>query len=191
MKNPHWQYYLSLVEDIDRVSRYIDLAEDNYTTYSTEFTRLLLAAGSEIDVVAKLLCTKVDPSSKPSTIIEYGKVLSPKYSGLTSVEVSIPRAGLSFVPWHDWTNEGAPSWWSSYNKVKHERDKNFKDANLGNVLNAVAGLCVFVCYLHYNLVAGGLPFGRPFIFLDSRYNAGKQFNVSRRLQLPDFKKEEG
>lgn len=187
MQHPHWQYYLSLVDDVDHVSRFVDLAEDNYATYSTEFTRLLLAAGSEIDVVAKLLCASVEPGSKAGTIIEYATTLLRTYSGLIFVEVSIPRSGISFVPWRGWTPGRAPTWWSSYNNVKHERNVYFKEANLGNVLHAVAGLCVLVCYLHYkDFIARGLATRRPFFYLDAKYNAGGHLLHSTETRLPDF-----
>ena len=190
MQYPHWQYYLSLVDDVDRISRYVDLTADNYATYSTELTRILLTAGSEIDVVAKLLCYSIDPGSKPNNIIEYGRLLLPKYSGLTSVEVSIARTGLSFVPWFDWSNTQAPMWWTNYNKVKHERNAYFKEANLCNVLNAVAGLCVFVCYLHYyDFISGGLNIRRPFFYLDTKYNADSHILCSPETKLPDFVNE--
>ncbi len=190
MKYPHWQYYLSLVEDVDRASRYVELAKANYETYSTEFTRLLLATGSEIDVVAKLLCKSIDSSSKPENIVECGQILLSSHPGLTSVEVTIPRCGLNFVPWRDWTNDERPCWWSSYNRVKHERNTYFSEADLGNVLRAVAGLCVLVCYLYYNdFIAKGLATRQPFFYLDAKYNAGGAILFAPKTQLPDFSSE--
>jgi hypothetical protein len=111
MQYPHWQYFLSLVDNLDRVSQYIELAEDNYTTYSTELTRILLAAGSEVDVVAKLLCARIDPDAEVDTIVDYGNLLMPAYPGLTSVEISIPRCRLAFMPWGEWTTTERPPWW--------------------------------------------------------------------------------
>lgn len=36
-----------------------------------------------------------------------------------------------------------PSWWTAYNKVKHEYYRNLKDkATLGNVIDSLAGLLV-------------------------------------------------
>ena len=194
MQHPHWQYYLSLVDDIDRVSRYVDLTEDNYPTYSTEFTRLLLAAGSEIDVVAKLLCAGIEPNNHAGSIVDYGNILLPAYPEITSVEISIPRCSLSFVPWSDWSNEKRPDWWLNYNNVKHERNIHFKEANLGNVLHAVAGLCVFVCYLYYNdFIADGLSIRRPFIYLDNKkYDSSSSILIAKKTSLPDFaNKDEG
>ena len=41
----------------------------------------------------------------------------------------------------------SPDWWSPYNRVKHERIDNFRNANLKNVANALAGLYILELYL--------------------------------------------
>ncbi len=63
------------------------------------------------------------------------------------MKVLIPRYGIELTPWEKWKNTENPSWWKSYNNVKHERSANFQDANLETSLNAVAGL--FCCILYY------------------------------------------
>ncbi|MBP6506947.1 MAG: hypothetical protein KA257_05225 [Opitutaceae bacterium] len=50
------------------MSRFIEFAEDNFPTYSLELVRLLLAAGSEIDVALKELCNLSQPAAKPTKI---------------------------------------------------------------------------------------------------------------------------
>ena len=44
-----------------RDHRHVEICEDNLDIYSTQFTRLLLSAASEVDVVAKILCGQIDP----------------------------------------------------------------------------------------------------------------------------------
>ena len=185
MQRPHWQYFLSLVDDIDRLSRFVELAEDNFGAYSTECTRILLAAASEIDVVAKVLCEKISPGSKPHSIVGYGEILLPRYPQLPAIEISVPRVGLAMIPWRSWTTSTRPSWWQSYNAVKHERHNHAKDANLGNALHAVAGLCVLVSYLDYDLIRTGLPTRRPFLFLDRKHDSGGVPLFSSHIKLPD------
>lgn len=187
MKYPHWQYYLSLVDDVDRLSRYVELATDNFATYSVECTRILLAAASEIYVVAKILCGQVSPGSDARSIVDYGEILLPNYPGLSNVEVTIPRCDLTFIPWRDWTMQQRPQWWQSYNNVKHERHKYAGDANLGNSLKAVAGLCVLLSYLHYeDFIYKGLATRRPFFFLDRKYDSEAALVTCRRIALPDL-----
>lgn len=45
--------------------------------------------------------------------------------------------GLSFKPWLNWASDKNPTWWQSYNKVKHNRDAHFDEATLKNALNAL------------------------------------------------------
>ena len=64
----HWNYFLALEEDIVQMSRYLEPAAQNFTAYSHELARIIITAASEVDVVAKLLCKKTDPSNKARTI---------------------------------------------------------------------------------------------------------------------------
>jgi hypothetical protein len=57
-------------------------------------------------------------------------------------------------PWKSWKQPKRPNpeWWTAYNSVKHGRIKNEKLANLGNAINALAGLYVFM--IHVDKPAG-------------------------------------
>ena len=47
------------------------------------------------------------------------------------------------IPFDSWT-EKTPSWWTSYNNVKHNAD--LEKANLDNVLQAMAALFLLICF---------------------------------------------
>ena len=55
----YWQHFLALEADFAATSRYVEFAEPNFKTYSTEFTKLLLAIGSEVDVLCKIICYNI------------------------------------------------------------------------------------------------------------------------------------
>ena len=40
-----------------------------------------------------------------------------------------------------------PRWWSSYNKIKHDKLVNFASCTLGDLLNAIAGFFILMNYL--------------------------------------------
>lgn len=187
MKYPHWQYYRSLCEDVERLSRYVALIPDNLGASSIECTRLLLAASSEVDVVCKVLCEKVEPGCNPRDIVDFGRILLPKYPGIPEVLVSIPRFSLQLQPWDGWTLDTRPNWWQDYNKVKHHRHQHADLGNLGNALNSVAALCVLLCYLYYaDFISNGLATRQPFMFLDSCYRVTGNRLRSWGIVLPDF-----
>jgi hypothetical protein len=153
----HWNYFLALEKDLEAVSRYIEFCPDNLKTYSIELAHLLLSAASEVDTLAKCICGILDPNAKPENINQYRSIIkateeSEAYGEknpieaedlkhrLSALKVYVPRYSLEFVPWESWAKDKNPDWWHSYNNVKHERNRYFNEATLGNALQALAAL---------------------------------------------------
>lgn len=65
---PHWNYLFAIESDLERLSRFVEFDERNFDCFSLEISRVLLAAGAEIDVVCKQLCRNVDPTSTAGSI---------------------------------------------------------------------------------------------------------------------------
>lgn len=77
-------------------------------------------------------------------------ILSLNFSFISVYRPSISVKVSSVQPFKNWSPNPAynsPDWWSPYNRVKHERLENFRDANLKNVANALAGLYILESYL--------------------------------------------
>lgn len=146
----HWNYFLALERDLEILSRYVEFAENNFQVYSIELARLLFAAASEVEVVAKALCIVLEPASNPSNINGYRKILVEKLPDLARTEVFVHRYSLSYAPWSSWVpgEDGNPAWWRAYNNVKHQRDRHFDQANLQHALNAMGGLLVLMFHLY-------------------------------------------
>ncbi|HEY9671284.1 MAG TPA: hypothetical protein V6D11_07565 [Waterburya sp.] len=142
---PYWHYFLTIEEELVKFSRYIEFHEDNYKTYSIELARIQLSVGSEIDVVAKLLCQNLG-CQKAKNICDYNKIILATYPNLPDFVVEIPRYRLEFTPCKDWKPANSPKWWTNYNKVKHQRSSHYQEANLENVLQAMAGLITINLY---------------------------------------------
>lgn len=144
----HWNYFLAIEKDLEKVSRYIEFADSNLGTYSIELTHILLSASSEIDVIMKQLCTLIEDTKNYENINDYKTLIQAKLKGLIEEEVTINRFGLTFRPWENWNGVNNPDWWKSYNKVKHQRNDHFKEANLQNTINAVGALLLTVVYYY-------------------------------------------
>jgi hypothetical protein len=146
---PHWAYYASLEDDLVQASRYVEICEENFSTRSIQFTRLLLATGSEVDVVAKGLCKQIDPVVKPENINTYCKIIAPHFPALIAMKIGIQWNPLRVTPWDSWgmSPPESPSWWRDYNAVKHDRHRNSDAGNLKNVINSIAGLYCLICHL--------------------------------------------
>ncbi|MGD8563775.1 MAG: hypothetical protein PVG03_14630 [Desulfarculaceae bacterium] len=149
MSLPHWEYFLALDSDLAKCARYVEPVEDNYSTYSIEFARLILTAGSEIDVVAKELCEEIGEKLEKETIGEYCKVIKGKYPKITNCVASIPRWEINnWKPWKDWRPKKSPSWWEVYQDVKHHRESNYSEANLCNSIMCLMGLFVMLLFYY-------------------------------------------
>src|SRR4051812_7610498 len=119
MAFPHWEYFLTLDDDLARVSRYIEFAPGNFKTYSIELVRLILAAGSETDVVAKSLCRTLNPNGTFKNIDQYRVEIMKHYPRFPTLKVRLPRLGLGLRPWASWSKGQNPAWWHSHTNVKH------------------------------------------------------------------------
>jgi hypothetical protein len=167
----HWNFFLALEEDLDRLSRYVEFAEKNETAYSIEIARLLLAASAEVDALLKLICQRHADGSTADNINQYWRHITELYPGFVSYRVTIPRFGITLTPWIDWKKTKPPQWWSDHNKVKHSRDKHFERATLKNCLNAMAGLFAAVLHLYEReaRAADLLPVPRVFHVADEHF----------------------
>lgn len=188
MLYPHWQYLLALDSDLKTVSRYVEIVPENFKTYSIEFVHLLLAAGSEIDVVAKAICKAVAPNEAAEKIDQYRRIITNAYPKFSNLTFSVPGSGIPLAPWKSWetplpNTPKNPDWWTSYNKVKHYRDVRFGEANLENSINALAGLFAMVLYLYQGGINELMPLPAMLV-LDTPYY--KPFSVRGTYHLPDF-----
>jgi hypothetical protein len=162
----HWRYLLSLEEDLHQIARFIEPAPENLSAYSSELASMLLAAGSEVDVLAKMICQKVKKESKAKNIGHYASTIGTAYPSVGNFRVEIPKFGLKLHPWENWAKSPrtSPLWWKAYNQVKHERNAHFNQANLKNTLNALAGLYVLVLHLYRDMARAGRLSPNPTLF---------------------------
>lgn len=175
----HWNYFLALDDDVARLSRYLELTNANFEAYSLELARILFAAASEVDVVAKMTCEQLDAASNATNINQYREKIVGNQALLTETRVHIPRYGLTLDPWERWRTGSNPLWWEAYNNVKHHRHTHFSEANLKNALNAVAGLFVLLLFFHQDEAEEGLLTPDPGLF-----QAGTPFVVGRNIYEP-------
>ncbi|EJV9416054.1 hypothetical protein ACHELK_004435 [Vibrio vulnificus] len=132
-------YYQSFEKDIEKLSRYIEICDDNCAVYSVELTRLYLAICSEVDVALKELCYIVSDES-PQSMKGYIKVIREHCPSIIKHRVVFTGHDISRYPWKELEDSQNMSWWTQHNKVKHHRMEHYKDANLGNVLLAFSAL---------------------------------------------------
>lgn len=152
LENVYWKNYILIEKEFKSTLAYVYLSEDNFETYSNEYIKLILQIGSEIDVVLKSFCQYIDNSFNKNKMPEYIKFIKNNYQNLIVQRVKLRNSDINFNPWNEVVvnEEDVPSWWTIYNKVKHERNSvitvnniskiSYKFANLKNVLYSLGAL---------------------------------------------------
>ncbi len=150
----HWRYFLSLEREFCDALRYVEFTEQQQAVYSFEFARLLLITCSELDVVFKVVCDRVAPTSPAKCIGQYFTCLDAKYN-LAIESIRIARYSREVAPFEYWDKDTPPAWWTAQNKVKHRRHEHFDQATVGNTLLALCGLFVANLFVlnEYSLLA--------------------------------------
>lgn len=160
----HWNYFLTIEEDISHLSRWIEPTEANFECYSLEVARLLMVTAAEVDVLSKLVCRKINPASKATSINLYQNEIQAEFPQIHNATVSIPKFALTLKPWDSWSLVRTPPfWWQDYNKVKHHRSEHFHRATLKNLLNAVAALLLLEILYYQEQVSELTPLSKLFI----------------------------
>lgn len=157
----HWEYYLVLEKDFIEIERYIafelgdnylyDNSEhnniENSLVYSNEFIKQYQCICSEIDVILKSICKEIGNTTANEMEHGYTPTILQKWDNITSQKVRFKNIELQpFMNWQQAPNYKSPNWWPLYNKVKHERLAYYRNANLKNVINALAGLYILENY---------------------------------------------
>lgn len=142
----YWQFFIALESDFATTARFVEIADANMQAFSLEYARVILSAGSEIDVLSKVLCQRYDLAVSPKNIDGYRKAITDKFPEFVALEIRLPRYSMSIRPWAEWSSGENPPWWRAYNDIKHERNLNFPQASLHNAVHGVAGLFALVCY---------------------------------------------
>jgi hypothetical protein len=148
-KNIYWNYFISIEDDLYRLSRFIEFDQKNENVFSIELVRLLISSSSEFEVVAKELCRIKDSGKITRNINDIRNNLLLFYPNIFDLEIIVSRFGLKYKPLINWKTGVNCDWWASYNSVKHQRNNKYEDANLKNVINSIGALYIINLY-YYN-----------------------------------------
>jgi hypothetical protein len=165
MRN-HQRAYVLLGNDMLKIFEFVEPVQANATCYGHQIYQLFLRVCTEFEAACKLACKRLNFPPKQSRvgqqsgwkIDDYSKLN--KHSGCClrddcSTSSSTPKLSDYKFFFHDWDVTGeancplggflngqdpSPSFYKSYNKVKHDRESAFKEANLANLMHSFAAL---------------------------------------------------
>lgn len=159
-----WKQYRLLERDLIQTDDYVSIDKDNYDTFSSQYTKLLLTTCSEMDSIAELLCG-MHEDKIPFGIKNKLDALIEEYPNLKKYRVNTkyPYDIKNITPLAKFA-DSVSDWWQAYNDIKHRRVEtndagryNYTKANLKNVLHAMAALYILNRKLYDSLEGAGRP----------------------------------
>lgn len=142
--NQFWSHYLSLENSLKEISDYIAIHKNNDKSYSFKNMQLYFAVCTDIDSILKHIRSNLN--LKPIRQLNMGhhrEMLLEHFPiiGQVKVFLDISNEKRTLQPFKLLPDkEESFEWWSAYNDVKHQRPENFYQANIKNLLNALAAL---------------------------------------------------
>ena len=148
--------FILIQNDLQSIFEYVEPSDECRTAYSYRIHALLMRTCVELEANFKAILeenTFTPPANRSQNIRDYRKVDATHH--LSSYEVMLPiwnDTPLILKPFEPWKPaRGLPdrvalslSWYQAYNASKHDRQDEFKKANLENLVTAVAGLLVLI-----------------------------------------------
>jgi hypothetical protein len=147
--------FLLIQKDLQDIFEFIEPSDTNMNTYSFRIHELFMRTCIEIEANFKAILKEnifnpTDKHEKPLpekkwNIHNYQIVNKTHHLSSYKAHVPIWEGTKSiFEPFAEWSAAKELTWYQAYNKSKHDRKLAFKEANFGNLLNAVTGLLVLL-----------------------------------------------
>lgn len=136
-----------LFRRLAQVFEYIEpRGANNLKTYGHETRNLLLLACNEAESAwTAILRENGYPKGKASwNVSDYQKLAAPMRLPEWTVELVGHPHVKAITPFASWSSSPALEWYRDYNKVKHDRESEFKRATLVACVTALAGVFVMV-----------------------------------------------
>ena len=115
-KKVYWKNFMSIEEEFIQTEKFVAFDVMNYSSFSSKYLKLLLEIGSEIDILAKVLCLVAWNRGNVNTITEYRDCIlmnAPEFE-----RVQVVSEELKETPWENWSSQ-SPNWWIAYNKINN------------------------------------------------------------------------
>lgn len=164
-----------IVKDYLDILDYIEPNDNNENTYSHRIYELFLRTCTEFEYNCKSILSSNQFTKRGNwNIFDYYKIN--KAAKLSDYEIHLtiwnPTTKIlkPFIDWNS-TTPVSLSWYVAYNNVKHNRNKNFYEANMKNLTLALSGLFTILfsqyfifCFDSYQITTSHSTDDENFIF---------------------------
>lgn len=164
--NLFWPIYQKIEQEFKELSYYISINKKQLKTYSIKIADLILRTVSECENIANAICKnenikfrdKKGHIRKTVYFNEYINSLNAKFKldkklvDIVYTNIENNAFDMKLTPFRkEQLKVGEKEkdilpWYNAYNKIKHDRVKNFKQANLENLINSLAALFMLNIY---------------------------------------------
>lgn len=135
-----------ILDDMAEVFRVVAPHYEQRNVYGHAIRNIIILACTELDArMQNILANNgVNPNRKYFEMKDYFKLNGPLK--LDEYELSFNRYGdlRTFSPFSTWENDKQLDWYQAYNHIKHNREKNFSEANLLNAINAIMAYAIIL-----------------------------------------------
>ncbi len=180
--------FVLIQNDLKKLFEYIEPDDNNFLTYSYRIHELFIRTCIEIEANFKAILKEniYSPKDKSAkirkentwNIFDFNKIEITHHLSSYKVLVPIWNGNHSvFQPFKEWKDKTSLSWYTAYNRSKHNRQSEFSQANFNNLINAITGL----------LIVLSSQFGRQdFSPSDPLYSSGSNGYYSFELAIGGF-----
>lgn len=137
-----------IIRDLYELFNFVQPHDYNLNVYSHRIYELLLRTATEFEANCKAILSDNGYTGRGNLKnTDYFKIASVAKLSDYIVRFGRWESNHDFKPFATWngTTYAPLSWYQGYNSVKHNRHINFPQANMANLMDAIAGL---LCILH-------------------------------------------
>ena len=135
-----------ILDDIAEVFKVIAPNCNQFSVYGHAIRNIIILACTELDARMQSILANngVNPYGQYFEMKDYFKLKDALK--LDEYELSFYRYGdlRTFSPFSAWDNDKQLDWYKAYNHIKHNREKNFSEANLLNAINAIMAYAIIL-----------------------------------------------
>ncbi len=170
--------------ELIEIFNYVEPVSANMGTYSLMIYQLFMKCCIEFENICKNILEDNQSIANHPTIMDYWKLnnvlLLDKYACRSRLINNVV-----FQPLKDWANGYSLNWYQDYNKVKHNRTKEFKNANLKNLINSFCSLRIMLC-AQYGELSLSNSISKDFIRMTITDDGGDQKFVVQNNSIFDI-----
>jgi hypothetical protein len=139
---------VALGRQLDRICQTVHPTEETLDTYGHDIRNLLILASTEVENHWRGVLVSNGVTRDKFSTTEYIRLKDPLRLSEYSVSFTNYPWLPPFSPYKTWSNLGSTTssieWYSAYNAVKHNREKEFREAKLRHAFDALSACTIMM-----------------------------------------------